>query len=142
MNPYEQYRNVSLTMATPGRLIVRLYDRAIQDIEGAGEAVRSGDPERRGQLIRHAQEILSELLGALDMKAGGEVASSLSGLYLYMNRRILEANRISSASALEEAAGLLREIREGWEGISRPEEGPGAQIRGAGADASTPARLA
>ncbi len=76
------------------------------------------------------------------MKAGGEVASSLSGLYLYMNRRILEANRSSSVSALEEVAGLLRQIRGGWEGISRPEEGPGAQIQGAGADASTRVRLA
>ena len=105
MNPYDQYRNVSLTMATPGRLIVRLYDRAIQDIEGAGEAIRSGDQERTGQLIDHAQEILSELLGALDMKAGGEVASSLGGMYLYVIRRILEANRTSSVSALEEVAG-------------------------------------
>lgn len=129
-------------MATPGRLIVRLYDRAIQDIEGAGEAIRSGDQERTGQLIDHAQEILSELLGALDMKAGGEVASSLGGMYLYVIRRILEANRTSSVSALEEVAGLLREVREGWQGISRPEEGPGAQTQGAGPDASTPARSA
>ncbi len=47
MNPYEQYRNVSLTMATPGRLIVRLYDRAIQDIEARGR--RSEAETRSGQ---------------------------------------------------------------------------------------------
>lgn len=119
-------------MADPGRLIVRLYDRAIEDLEAAGEAVESGDLVRKGQLIRHAQEILSELLGALDMKAGGEVASSLSGLYLYMIRQLIEANRDSDAPALREVSGLLREVREGWAGISRT----------ADPEASTTARMA
>ncbi len=119
MNPYEQYRKISLTTANPGRLLVRLYDRAIQDLEAAEEAIQCGDLDRKGQLIHHAHEILSELLGALDMKAGGEVASSLGDLYLYMIRRLMEANRSSSVPALEEVAGLLREVREGWEGINR-----------------------
>ena len=108
-------------MTSSGRLIVRLYDRAIQDLETAVEAIKGGDPGQKGKVISHAQEIVLELLGALDMEAGGEIAVSLRSLYVYMIRQLVEANQTLSVPILEEVAGLLREVREGWEGAARQE---------------------
>lgn len=118
-NPYDQYRKVSLTTATPGRLIVMLYDRAIQDLEGAEEAIQANQAAVQGERIIHAQDIISELLGALDMEVGGEVAESLRSLYLYMIRRLVEANRDRSVQILEEVVGLLQELREGWDAATK-----------------------
>lgn len=112
-------------MASPGRLIVLLYDRAVRDLEIAAAAIREENLLLKGQRISHAQEILSELLGALDLRAGGEIAASLSRLYLYMIQRLLEANRSLSVPILEEVATLLREIRAGWEGAARQERPAG-----------------
>jgi flagellar protein FliS len=118
-NPYDQYRKVSLTTATPGRLIVMLYDRAIQDLECAVEAIQANQAVVQGERIIHAQDIISELLGALDMEVGGEVAESLRSLYLYMIRRLVEANRDRNVQILEEVAGLLQELREGWDAATK-----------------------
>ena len=131
MNPYNQYRRVSIATATPGRLIVMLYDRAILDLETAMEAIQSNQVALKGERIGHAQEIISELLGALDMEVGDTIAESLRSLYLFMIRRLIEANRDRNVQILEEVIGLLREVREGWEGATKlvGESGPGNDPR-------------
>ncbi|MFQ5691459.1 MAG: flagellar export chaperone FliS [Nitrospinota bacterium] len=121
MNPYEQYRKVSVMMSSPARLIVMLYDRAIQDLEIAAEAIANGDLLLKGERVLHAQEIITELMGALDVRSGNEISISLRSLYAYMIRRLIEANQSKDVSALEEIVRLLRELREGWEGAAQQE---------------------
>ena len=54
---------------TPERLITMLYDRLSRDLVAADQAMADGDRETANLELIHAQEIVGELLGALDQKA-------------------------------------------------------------------------
>ena len=61
---------------------------------------------------------MASLQSWLDMEKGGEIAGNLNNLYDYMVRRLLEANTENDQAALDEVAGLLGEIKAGWDGIA------------------------
>jgi len=54
---------------------------------------------------------------ALDLQQGGEVAANLDSLYEYMVSRLVEANVKNEAEPLDEVAGLLRNVKAGWDAI-------------------------
>ena len=72
----------------------------------------------KGQLIAKATEILFGLREALNHEGGGELAQRLEALYVYMSKRLAEANRTNDERILDEVAQLLRNIKEGWDGIA------------------------
>ncbi|MPW18558.1 flagellar export chaperone FliS [Paraburkholderia sp. CNPSo 3157] len=105
--------------ASPHRLIVMLYQGARQAIAQARMHLQQGDIPGRGQAITKAIRIISEgLQQALNLEAGGEIASRLDALYSYMTRRLLEANIKQSEAMLVEVDGLLATLEEAWLGIA------------------------
>lgn len=61
--------------------------------------------------------IIGGLRDALDKDKGGEIASNLDNLYAFMQQRLSQANLQNDPAMLDEVAGLLREIKQGWDGI-------------------------
>jgi flagellar protein FliS len=55
----------------------------------------------------------------LNLEQGGEIAANLDALYEYMVTRLLEANLKSDAALVDEVAGLLRNVKSGWDGIAQ-----------------------
>ncbi|SIT44587.1 Flagellar protein FliS [Paraburkholderia piptadeniae] len=105
--------------ASPHRLIVMLYQGARQAIAQARMHLQQGDIPGRGQAITKAIRIIGEgLQAALNLEAGGEIASRLDALYSYMTRRLLEANIKQSEAMLVEVDGLLATLEEAWLGIA------------------------
>jgi len=51
---------------------------------------------------------------ALDINHGGELAKTLSALYEYMDRRLMESNLRKTADGLKEARALLNTLRAAW----------------------------
>ena len=120
--PAGSYRDLSvqtaLTDAHPHRLIAMLYDGAIESVGRARAALARRDVPARGLAITKAIRIIEEGLKASLDERGGEIASNLRGLYVYMNRRLLEANLGADDVALEEVGRLLGTLRDGWAGIA------------------------
>jgi len=107
-----------VTAANPHKLVLMLFDGALASISVAGAAMERKDIPAKGQAVSRAIEIIANGLSAsLDKEAGGELAFRLEALYEYMTDRLLHANLHNDAAALEEVAGLLRQLREAWEGI-------------------------
>lgn len=113
------YRANAVLTASPGQLVLMLYDGALKAMGLAIEAFDrpEGDP-RRIETINHqlqkAQAILAELQNGLNLEAGGEFAKTLHRLYDYHNRRLFEANLKKQSAPVVEVEDLVRQLRDAW----------------------------
>ncbi|QIM21936.1 flagellar protein FliS [Phycicoccus sp. HDW14] len=60
------YTNDSVTTASPGQLVVLLYNRLVKDLNLALVGLERRDIEGSHRALRHAQEIVAELSSSLD----------------------------------------------------------------------------
>ena len=113
------YRANSVLTASPGQLVLMLYDGALKAIGLARESFETvhEDPRRieviNRQLLK-AQAILAELQNGLNLEVGGEFAQTMHRLYDYHTRRLLEANLRKQVEPIIEVERLVRELREAW----------------------------
>jgi flagellar protein FliS len=118
----KQYQQVNthaqVSEASPHRLIQMLLAGALDRIAQAQGAMSRDQVELKGMLIGKAIDIVGGLREGLNPEAGGDLAANYDRLYDYMSRRLIEANRTNDAKILDEVAGLLREIKAGWDGIA------------------------
>jgi flagellar protein FliS len=118
----QQYQQIgiqsSLEDASPHRLIQMLLEGALDRIAKARGSVLRGEMANKCRYIGATIAIVDGLAGSLNVEAGGEVANNLAALYDYMGRRLLQANVESSAPILDEVAGLLNQVKEGWDAIA------------------------
>ena len=113
------YRANAVLTASPGQLVLMLYDGALRALCLAREALeRTDDDPRRLELVNtqliKAQAIIGELQDTLNHDAGGDFATTMYRLYDYYNRRLLEANLRKQAAPVIEVERLLREVRDAW----------------------------
>ena len=108
------YRRQQVETASPGQLVVMLYDACISHCKAAQEAIAAADRDRAARHLLKAQDIIAELMSALNVGAGGELAVRLLSLYEYMYRRLVHANVRKDAEAAREVERLLTELRGAW----------------------------
>ena len=113
------YRANSILTASPGQLVLMLYDGALKALDLARDAFARPveDPRRIEAINTHllkAQAILNELQSGLNLEAGGEFARTMHRLYDYHNRRLLEANLRKQVEPVVEVERLVRELRDAW----------------------------
>jgi len=117
-NPWDSYRKVATQTATPGQLVLMLYDGALKFLEKALIGFDYQDPLLFNQTVNNnilrAQAIIHEMNASLNMAAGGEVASNFRRLYNYFYRRLTEANRTKQRAPIEETIARLRVLRDSW----------------------------
>ena len=113
---YQAY-NRSAVQSTNNKeeILLRLYEGAIKFIRLAQRGIREKNMECKAKNISKVMAILTEFECALDMENGGGIAENLSALYHYMKVRLSEANIANNMDILEEVAGLLTELKEGFE---------------------------
>lgn len=135
MHPAQQarlYQRQSILTASPGQLVVMLYDGALRFMAMARESFKlpTNDYHRiehiHNSLLR-AQAILRELQATLNHEAGGEVAANLDRLYDYHIRRLDDANRRKDEAPIIEVEHLVGQLRDAWAEMLR--NMPGEQAR-------------
>lgn len=121
MNPYAKYQESQIKTADPGRLILMIYDGAIIFLQQSKDLIKRKDFVEKSVKITKVQNILIELMAALNMEAGS-VAINLKALYAYMIKRLFDANGQKDLSAIDETIRILVELREAWDTIiNRPD---------------------
>jgi flagellar protein FliS len=128
---YKNQQDWDILGASPLELVRALYGGAIQSIRIARAALANGQIRERSAAITKACAIVQELTVSLDKDAGGEVAAGLAELYVYIHRRLGEANIEQSDAPLAEAQRLLETLLEGWNQLEteRPEAYSGEPLR-------------
>lgn len=122
MRAMQQYQRVNLQSAvfeaSPHRLIQMLMHGGLERIAQAKGAIERNQAAERGELIGKAISIVGGLREPLDHSVGGELSQNLDMLYEYIIQRLIEANRDADVAKLDEVAGLLREVKSGWDAIA------------------------
>jgi flagellar protein FliS len=131
------YRANAVLTASPGQLVLMLFDGALKAMAITREAFeRPDDDLRRFEIINtqllKAQAILHELQDGLDMKAGGEFTTTMHRLYDYHCRRLYEANLKKQVEPVIEVERLVRELRDAWVQMLNSQESPATleRVRG------------
>ncbi|NQD92350.1 flagellar export chaperone FliS [Pseudomonas sp. CrR25] len=123
MAALKQYQTVNTQAqaieASPHRLIQMLMEGGLTRIAQARGAMEREQTALKGELIGKAIAIVGGLREGLNHEQGGELASNLDNLYEYMVSRLLEANVKDEVAPLDEVAGLLRNVKSGWDAIGQ-----------------------
>lgn len=112
--PHLEYRKAAVDGATPVGLVVMLYDGALRHMDRAELALRARDLPAQNEAFQKAQKIVMELMGALDMRRGGEIAQNLMALYGYILTELVGANTDDDPKRLENARRPMLDLRAGW----------------------------
>ena len=122
MAALRQYQTVNtqaqLSDASPHRLIQMLMEGGLSRLAQARGAMQHGQVAAKGELISKAIGIIGGLREGLNLQSGGEIAANLDRLYEYMIARLVEANLRNDVALIDEVAGLLRNVKSGWDAIS------------------------
>lgn len=121
MNPRISYRAAAVQGAGPVRLVVLLYEQAIEDLRQALAAHTGGDIEGRTRQINHAILVLGHLEATLDPAPGRQVAANLERFYRQIRASLIQAQCRQSAQLLEKQIALLIEVRDAWCEVERRE---------------------
>jgi flagellar protein FliS len=95
-----------------------LMEGALTKISTAKGHMERREIREKGEQIGCAISIIEGLKASLDHEKGGEIAGNLEDLYIYVERRLIEANRVNDAGILDEVTDLIREIKEAWDAIA------------------------
>jgi len=121
------YRANAVLTASPGQLVLMLFDGALRSLALAREgfARPASDLHRFEVINRHlqkAQQIIGQLQGTLNHDVGdGQFAREMHRLYDYYGRRLFEANLSKRVEPIIEVEQLLGEVRAAWAEMLRRE---------------------
>jgi len=108
--------------ASPHRLIQMLLDGSLEKMVLARSFIERNDIKGKAEHLNWAIRIVGGLQASLDRDNGGEIADTLGSLYIYVVEKLSQANITNDISHIDEAITIIKNIKEGWEGISEEAE--------------------
>lgn len=110
----KQYRSDELNTADPRKIVLLLYEGALNFLQTAKECATLNDTSGRANNINRASAIIFELLNALDFEQGGKVANNLRDLYVFLLLRLIEANKGNKPAVIAECIPILETLHGAW----------------------------
>ena len=111
------YKKTNVESADNLKLVVMCYEAAINDLRTAKELHEQKEIDSCYDKLRHAQDIITELLVGLDYERGGEIAQSLSQLYNFVLRQLIGINSRQDTSCYQQLIDMLGELKSAWEQV-------------------------
>ncbi len=112
---HQAYKQVDVETASQGKLIVMLFNGAIQRAEEAKRQLIKGKIQDVHNNLIRAQEIVGELRGALNMQAGGDIARNLDRIYEYYQHLLIMANLRKDTQPIDDCVAAMKSMRDTWQ---------------------------
>ena len=106
----DQYKQMQIKTANPGKLLLMLYQGAAKFMKLAKKDIKEGKIEESHKNIIKAQNIILELQNTLDKEQGGEIAVRLENLYDFIYRELIQANLNKNTKHLDNVIPLVEEL--------------------------------
>ncbi len=117
---YANYtRTVATTVTNKEDILILLYDHLLIEMKKARMGIEDKNAKLKGESISKVLSIVVELVGALDLEAGGDMSENLSMLYHYVMDRLTVANVKYDLAALNEADIVLNQLYDGFKDAVR-----------------------
>lgn len=124
---HQSYKTAAIATADRGKLVIMIYDHCIKWTKKAEEELSATRIEPMVRAIQRVQNGLTELMCALDMEKGGEIAKNLFRLYEFYSRHLTQAIKDRSVQYLRDVGGMMSMLREAWlvaiENVRREDHG-------------------
>lgn len=113
-----RYREMEVLSASPGQLVVILFDHVLASLQRARFAIERGAVETRIEALHRSRSALAELLSTLDRERGGSIARDLSALYGFLLSELMDIGLRPDVQRLGRVIGIVRELREAFAAIA------------------------
>ena len=117
LNPkhsYKAYSKTDVNTSDQLTLIIMLYDGLLRFLKKAMVKIEENDVEAAHNYFVRSKDIVNELLSTLHAEKGGDIGKNLRELYLYMFRRIVEANLKKDIEITKDVYQVAKTLHEGW----------------------------
>ena len=116
MNQYvKQYQKTTVETASNEKILIMLYDGAIQFLNKAKIALNEKNWEQSHNNLMGAQKIIEEFINTIDKEPNPELAQNLISLYEYFITRLIQANMKHEIAPIDEVLKFLKELKSTWE---------------------------
>lgn len=114
----QSYRQNSVQTASPGQLILMLFDGALRFMNRAIQGFELADVAQRYETVHinlvKTQAIIDELQASLNFEVGGDFPRTMSSLYDFLRTQLRTANVKKDAAPVHIVIELLGDIRGAW----------------------------
>ena len=108
----EEYRRQRILNLPPEHWTLMLYNGCLKFIDDGKAALENKNYEEANVNLQKAQRIISEFRLTLNMDY--DISHQLFVLYNYIYDRLVEGNIRSDLAQIDEAKGIVTELRDAW----------------------------
>jgi flagellar protein FliS len=109
----KRYLANSSATASPGQLVVMLYDGLVRDLAQAEQGMIDGEFHVSNERLIHAQQIVLELFASLERDAW-EGGPGLAKIYLFLTTELVNANVTRDVNKVRACRALVEPLRDAW----------------------------
>lgn len=113
-DPHIKYLKTRIETASQPQLLVMLFDGAVKKLGLAKQAIEKKDIDTSHQELTKVQKIFTELMVALDMDKGGELAVELFRIYDFVYHHLVKANIKQDIEFIDEVFPIVENLRDAW----------------------------
>ncbi len=115
----DSYLEMEVTTAAPQRRQLMLVEGAIRFVERTRHHWKAGQDDQACETLARAQQIITELISALNHDVAPDLTRRVAALYIFVFRALVDAGLHRDERKLDEALRVLEPQREAWEGVCR-----------------------
>lgn len=128
-DPHIKYLKTRIDTASQPQLLVMLFDGAVNKLNLARKAIEAKDIETSHKELTKVQKIFTELMVALDMEKGGELAVELFRIYDFIYHHLVKANIKQDTSFVDEVFPIVENLRDAWrQAVTMYENGESGKV--------------
>lgn len=111
----KQYQQTQIQTATPEKLLIMLYNGAINFLNKSKAYMEQRDFAQTNTFLLKAQAIITEFMNTIDWEPNPEFAQNLYNLYEFMNYTLVQANIRKDPEKIDVVIDLLKTLKSAWE---------------------------
>lgn len=112
IDPYKNYKNMSINTMTKGEQLVLLFDKAVQRMVAANALLDEKKNNEAELLINKTVDIFNYLMVCLNKDYA--VSSDLMVMYAFINGELLKGKIKKDKSYIEGVLPIVKDLRDTW----------------------------